>query len=214
MFRPARPYVPRQGSTDPWSATRARSRRPRDGDFLRTCRCRRKAHEAIELLSQPVHRPLLRRRRAVRRARDARLRRRTRSSSTSTCTRSATSRLARRPPTKLVTVGEPEELAALGSRCAKRLRRWRLHVESLPFLLEFGNASVSKGTGAAFVADRSASPQSGRSRLATAKMISSCSTGRLRDRRRVSASAAARAIADWVCPRPDEEGVARWSRPS
>ena len=58
----------------------------------------------------------------------------------------------RRPPTKLVSVGEPEELDRLEARMKERLGT-RLHIsKSLPIFLEFSRKGVTKGSGLAFVA--------------------------------------------------------------
>jgi Cof subfamily protein (haloacid dehalogenase superfamily) len=59
-----------------------------------------------------------------------------------------------RPPTKLVAVGDPDELPALRATLAERLDGRVYLTTSLPYLLELGNPRVSKGTGLAFVADR------------------------------------------------------------
>jgi hypothetical protein len=59
-----------------------------------------------------------------------------------------------RPPTKLVAVGEPDELLAVRFRLAERLGEAVSLVTSLPWLLEVGNPAVTKGTGLGFVAER------------------------------------------------------------
>ena len=113
-----------------------------------------------------------------------------------------------RPPTKLVAVGEPEELAALREPLRERLGEGAFVTTSLPFLLEIGNASVSKGTGAAWVADRVGF---------AAKRAVSFGDGE-NDLELLEWSGYGIAVesahplllerADWVCPGPDEEGVA------
>jgi len=58
------------------------------------------------------------------------------------------------PPTKLVTVGEPEALDVLEVEMKARFDGL-LHVSrSLPIFLEFSRTGVTKGSGLAFVADR------------------------------------------------------------
>lgn len=57
-----------------------------------------------------------------------------------------------RPPTKLVAVGEPDELPALQAELRERFDGRLFVTRSLPHLLELGNPAVSKGTGLAFVA--------------------------------------------------------------
>lgn len=59
-----------------------------------------------------------------------------------------------RPPTKLVAVGQPEELPELRATLEARLGDRVFLTRSLPHLLELGHPTVSKGTGLAFVADR------------------------------------------------------------
>jgi Cof subfamily protein (haloacid dehalogenase superfamily) len=57
-------------------------------------------------------------------------------------------------PTKLVAVGDPDELDAL-ERVLKPIFRGRLFIsKSLPYFLEFAHPDVSKGSGIAFVAER------------------------------------------------------------
>jgi hydroxymethylpyrimidine pyrophosphatase-like HAD family hydrolase len=59
-----------------------------------------------------------------------------------------------RPPTKLVAVGDPDDLIVLRSKLAPVFED-RLYVTtSLPWLLELGHRDVSKATGVGFVADR------------------------------------------------------------
>ena len=57
-------------------------------------------------------------------------------------------------PTKLVAVGDPEELDALEDVLKPRFHGRLFVSKSLPFFLEFANPSVSKGSGLAFVAER------------------------------------------------------------
>ena len=58
-----------------------------------------------------------------------------------------------RPPTKLVSVGDPAELDALELRMKARFDG-RLYIsKSLPFFLEFANPRVTKASGLAFLAE-------------------------------------------------------------
>lgn len=57
-------------------------------------------------------------------------------------------------PTKLVAVGDPDELDALEDVLKPRFRGKLFVSKSLPHFLEFANPSVSKGAGLQFVADR------------------------------------------------------------
>ena len=58
------------------------------------------------------------------------------------------------PPTKLVAVGEPDEMPALRLELHERLGSRAFLTTSLPYLLEVGNPAVSKGSGLAYVAER------------------------------------------------------------
>ena len=58
-----------------------------------------------------------------------------------------------RPPTKLVTIGDPGALDELEGRMKERLDGRLFIAKSLPFFLEFANAGVTKGAGMDFVAD-------------------------------------------------------------
>lgn len=114
-----------------------------------------------------------------------------------------------RPPTKLVAVGDPDELAVLRAGLAERLGD-RLYVTtSLPFFLELGNPGVSKGTGLAFVAgllgfapERTVAFGDGENDL---DLLERAGYG-------VAVANAHPLLAeraDWLCPGPEEEGVAR-----
>ena len=57
------------------------------------------------------------------------------------------------PPTKLVTIGDPDALDALEGRMKERFGGRLFIAKSLPFFLEFANAGVTKGSGMDFVAE-------------------------------------------------------------
>jgi len=59
-----------------------------------------------------------------------------------------------RDPTKLVAVGDPDELTALEAELKPRFAGRLFISKSLPYFLEFAHPDVSKGSGLAFVADR------------------------------------------------------------
>ncbi|MFN8222165.1 MAG: Cof-type HAD-IIB family hydrolase [Gaiellales bacterium] len=59
-----------------------------------------------------------------------------------------------RPPTKIVSVAEPDDIPAMRARLVESLEGRLFLTRSLPFLLEMGNPSVSKGTGLQDVAAR------------------------------------------------------------
>jgi Cof subfamily protein (haloacid dehalogenase superfamily) len=114
-----------------------------------------------------------------------------------------------RPPTKLVAVGEPADLAILRIGLEQRFGGRLYMTTSLPFLLELGNPGVSKATGAAFVAERLGLE---RERIVAfgdgendVELIEWAGFG-------VSVALGherLRQAADWVCPGPEEDGVAR-----
>ena len=58
------------------------------------------------------------------------------------------------PPTKLVVVGDPKELDALGASLRAQFDGRLFIAKSLPFFLELAHPDVSKGSGLQFVADR------------------------------------------------------------
>jgi Cof subfamily protein (haloacid dehalogenase superfamily) len=114
-----------------------------------------------------------------------------------------------RPPTKLVAVGEPPDLATLRAELQGRFDGRLYLTTSLPWLLELGHPGVSKATGAAFVARRLGLEQE---RIVAfgdgendVEMIEWAGFGisvelgheRLRE------------SADWICPGPEDDGVAR-----
>ena len=57
-------------------------------------------------------------------------------------------------PTKLVAVGDPDELSALEAELKQRFAGRLFISKSLPYFLEFAHPDVSKGSGLAFVAER------------------------------------------------------------
>jgi Cof subfamily protein (haloacid dehalogenase superfamily) len=59
-----------------------------------------------------------------------------------------------REPTKLVVVGDPHELDALGVKMRAHFGDRLFIAKSLPIFLEFAHPAVSKGTGLQFLADR------------------------------------------------------------
>jgi Cof subfamily protein (haloacid dehalogenase superfamily) len=114
-----------------------------------------------------------------------------------------------RPPTKLVAVGEPDELVALRARLGPVFGDRLYLTTSLPWLLELGHRDVSKATGVGFVAERLGLA---RERVVAfgdgendVEMIEWAGFGisveeghpRLREQ------------ADWICPGPGDEGVAQ-----
>ncbi len=112
------------------------------------------------------------------------------------------------PPTKLVAVGDPEELDALEAELKPRFAGRLFISKSLPYFLEFAHPDVSKGSGLAFVAERLG--------FAAAETVA-CGDGE-NDRELLDWAAYGVAVAnahpdvlaraDLVVPSVDEEGVA------
>jgi Cof subfamily protein (haloacid dehalogenase superfamily) len=112
------------------------------------------------------------------------------------------------PPTKLVAVADPEDVPALRAALAARLDGKVFLTTSLPYLLELGNLSVSKGTGIAFVAERLGISLE---RMVTfgdgendIELIQEAGFGIAVE----DANPLLLEHADWVCPSADDEGVA------
>lgn len=113
-----------------------------------------------------------------------------------------------KPPTKLVAVIDPEELPAVRAKVAEQFDDRLFLTTSLPYLLELGNPSVSKGTGIAYVADlldlsleHIVSFGDGENDL---ELISEARFGIAVE----DANPLLLARADWICPSADVEGVA------
>jgi len=114
-----------------------------------------------------------------------------------------------RAPTKLVTVGDPAELDTLEVVMKARFGE-RLYIsKSLPHFLEFAGPQVTKGTGLMFVAERL-----GFTREATVAFGDGENDVELLDWAGYGVAVAnaherVLAIADFVCPPVDDEGVAQ-----
>jgi Cof subfamily protein (haloacid dehalogenase superfamily) len=114
-----------------------------------------------------------------------------------------------RPPTKLVVVGDPHELDGLEQRLKQRFGE-RLYIsKSLPYFLELASPNVNKATGFRFVAEhlglsieRTVAFGDGENDvelLATAGHAVAVANAHER----------VLAVADYVCPPAEEEGVAQ-----
>jgi hypothetical protein len=111
-------------------------------------------------------------------------------------------------PTKLVCVGDPKALDALEVRMKERFDG-RLYIsKSLPYFLEFAAPGVTKGAGLEFLAERM-----GFTRAETVafgdgendvELLEWAGYGVAVE----NAHARVKAVADWVCPSAEEEGVA------
>ena len=115
----------------------------------------------------------------------------------------------REPPTKLVSVGDPEALDLLGARLRAHFGE-RMHIaKSLPHFLELAAPGVTKGSGLQFVADRlglvperTVAFGDGENDVELLEWSGYAVAVE-------NADARALAVADWICPGPEQEGVAR-----
>jgi hydroxymethylpyrimidine pyrophosphatase-like HAD family hydrolase len=114
-----------------------------------------------------------------------------------------------RPPTKLVIVSKPEELDALRPKLVARFGDRLFIAKSLPHFLELASPTISKGSGLAFVAEHLGF---------TAAETVAFGDGE-NDRELLEWAGYAvcvengedvlKQIADWICPGPEDEGVAQ-----
>jgi Cof subfamily protein (haloacid dehalogenase superfamily) len=113
------------------------------------------------------------------------------------------------PPTKLVAVGDPEALDVLEARLKAHFGT-RMHIsKSLPQFLELSAPGVTKGSGLAWLADRL-----GWERERVVGFGDGENDVELLEWSGYAVAVAnaherVRAVADWICPGPDEEGVGR-----
>ena len=113
------------------------------------------------------------------------------------------------PPTKLVAIGDPDLLDGLEVRMKARFDG-RLYIsKSLPFFLEFASPEVTKGSGLGFLAEHL-----GFTRERTVAFGDGENDVELLEWAGFGVAVAnahprVLAVADWVCPSADEEGVAQ-----
>jgi Cof subfamily protein (haloacid dehalogenase superfamily) len=113
------------------------------------------------------------------------------------------------PPTKLVAVGDPAALDALEPRMKKRFGDREFVSKSLPHFLEFAAKGVTKGAGLDFLAEHLGFTKEqtiafgdGENDIELVEWASyGVAVGNASDR--------IKALADWVCPPAEEEGVAQ-----
>jgi len=113
------------------------------------------------------------------------------------------------PPTKLVCVGDPQELDGVEARMKAHFGE-RLYIsKSLPYFLEFAAAGVTKGAGLDFLAEHM-----GFTREQTVafgdgendvELVEWGGFGVAVE----NAHARVKAVADWICPSAEEQGVAQ-----
>jgi Cof subfamily protein (haloacid dehalogenase superfamily) len=113
------------------------------------------------------------------------------------------------PPTKLVAVGDPVELDRLGERMRAHFDGRLFIAKSLPYFLEFASPEVTKGSGLAFLAERlgftpedTVSFGDGENDV---ELLGWADYGVAVE----NAHERVLAVADFVCPPCDEEGVAQ-----
>jgi len=114
-----------------------------------------------------------------------------------------------RPPTKLVVVSTPEQLDALRPTLVARFGDRLFVAKSLPYFLELASPSISKGSGLAFVAEHLGftaaetvafgDGENDRELLEWAGYAVCVENG----------DDALKELADWICPGPEDEGVAQ-----
>ena len=114
-----------------------------------------------------------------------------------------------RPPTKLVSVGDPVALDGLEARLKERFGARLFISKSLPHFLEFAHPEVTKGSGLDFLA-----PLAGFTREETVAFGDGENDIELLEWAGYAVAVAnahpkVLAIADFVCPPVDEEGVAQ-----
>ncbi len=113
------------------------------------------------------------------------------------------------PPTKLVTIDDPDVLDGLEARLKERFAG-RLYIsKSLPFFLEFASPDVTKGSGLGFLAEHL-----GFTRERTVAFGDGENDVELLEWAGFGVAVAnahprVLAVADWVCPSAAEEGVAQ-----
>jgi Cof subfamily protein (haloacid dehalogenase superfamily) len=113
------------------------------------------------------------------------------------------------PPTKLVVIDDPEVLDGLEARMKARFDG-RLYIsKSLPYFLEFASPDVTKASGLAFLAehlgftsDQTVAFGDGENDI---ELLEWAGYGVAVE----NAHERVKAVADFVCPRVDEEGVAQ-----
>jgi Cof subfamily protein (haloacid dehalogenase superfamily) len=115
----------------------------------------------------------------------------------------------REPPTKLVCVGDPAELDGVEARMKAQFGD-RLYIsKSLPYFLEFAASGVTKGAGLDFLAahmgftrERTIAFGDGENDV---ELVEWAGFGIAVE----NAHARVKAVADWICPSAQEQGVAQ-----
>jgi Cof subfamily protein (haloacid dehalogenase superfamily) len=114
-----------------------------------------------------------------------------------------------RPPTKLVSVGDPDALDGLEQRLRARFDGRLFISKSLPYFLELASPRISKGSGLAFVAEHLGLPQERTVGVGDGENDVELLEWAGYGVAVANAHPRVLAIADWVCPPAAEEGVAQ-----
>ena len=114
-----------------------------------------------------------------------------------------------RPPTKLVVIGDPEVLDGLEARLKDRFRG-RLYIsKSLPYFLELAHPDVTKASGLAFLAERMGFTASETVAFGDGENDVELLEWAGYGVAVANAHERVLAVADFVCPSVDDEGVAQ-----
>jgi Cof subfamily protein (haloacid dehalogenase superfamily) len=115
----------------------------------------------------------------------------------------------REPPTKLVCVGEPAELDGVEVRMKAHFGESLYISKSLPYFLEFAAAGVTKGAGLDFLAahmgftrEQTVAFGDGENDV---ELVEWAAFGIAVE----NAHARVKAVADWICPSAEQQGVAQ-----
>ncbi|HEX5798977.1 MAG TPA: HAD family hydrolase [Gaiellaceae bacterium] len=112
------------------------------------------------------------------------------------------------PPTKLVAVGDPDEIAELQTRLRARLGGRLFVSTSLPIFLELASPEISKGSGMAFVAERLGFDAARAIAFGDGENDVELLEWAGYAIAVADAHPRLQAVADWTCPGPSEAGVA------
>jgi Cof subfamily protein (haloacid dehalogenase superfamily) len=113
------------------------------------------------------------------------------------------------PPTKLVCVGEPSALDALEPRMKARFGDREFIAKSLPHFLEFAQAGVTKGAGLDFLSEHLGFTKEQTVAFGDGENDVELVEWPVYGVAVANAHERVKAIADWVCPPAEEEGVAQ-----
>jgi len=113
------------------------------------------------------------------------------------------------PPTKLVCVGDPDELDGVAHRMKERFGERMYISKSLPYFLEFAAAGITKGSGLDFLAahmgftpERTIAFGDGENDV---ELLQWAGYGIAVE----NAHPRVKAVADWICPSAEVQGVAQ-----